>query len=383
MRPSAFYSLATSVSIRPLGGLDRLPAALRERILDAPYAAAARVFDAALAERVDFVVLTGNLCNLHAPDPKAVDFLREQLTRLTDCGIEVYLAGGKNDPPDLWPAALPLPEGVRWFAETVDQFHFRREGETLAVLCGSSRGQEFIDQHEYMRPHEAPLAIAIAGDVAAPNVSRITQRNFNYWALGGRAAASTLAQSPTGIHYAGSTQGLCPTETSAGGCTLVRLEGIDGPRLRRIETDALRYHTERIVLASGNSRDDLEMLLFERLASLSEAAAGRHLLITLEIAAEDQLAAALHASGAIESFLHDLREEFGSRESSVWPVALHVAPPESYPAAWLEEDSVLGEYLRTLEGWSEEEAKGTRGGAATRPDLAALTPQEAAWAGAE
>ncbi len=42
-------------------GLTEVPDHLRDTLLDAPYTAARRVFDAAVAERVAFVVLAGNI----------------------------------------------------------------------------------------------------------------------------------------------------------------------------------------------------------------------------------------------------------------------------------------------------------------------------------
>ena len=48
---------------RPLCAISHVPAGLRQDIAEAPYLAAERVFDTAIAERVDFVLLAGNTCD--------------------------------------------------------------------------------------------------------------------------------------------------------------------------------------------------------------------------------------------------------------------------------------------------------------------------------
>ena len=51
-------------------GLTEVPDHLRDTLLDAPYNAARRVFDTALAERVAFVVLAGNILQPDLTGPR-------------------------------------------------------------------------------------------------------------------------------------------------------------------------------------------------------------------------------------------------------------------------------------------------------------------------
>ncbi len=78
---------------RPLMGVAEVPDHLRDLFLEAPYLAARRVFDAALAEDVRFVVLTGGICVPSAAGPRGPLFLAEQFVRLAERGIGVYSAG--------------------------------------------------------------------------------------------------------------------------------------------------------------------------------------------------------------------------------------------------------------------------------------------------
>ena len=83
---------------QPLAGLAEVPDHLRDVLLDAPYRAAERVFDAVLREEADFLVLAGDLVAPQQCSPRALSFLSEQFERLADRETAVYWAGGTVDP---------------------------------------------------------------------------------------------------------------------------------------------------------------------------------------------------------------------------------------------------------------------------------------------
>ena len=60
---------------RPIQGLRYIPAVWRERLRDAPYESTANVFDTAVIENVDFVLLSGDLIDVRETSPFAVKFL--------------------------------------------------------------------------------------------------------------------------------------------------------------------------------------------------------------------------------------------------------------------------------------------------------------------
>ena len=53
----------------PLGDLDTIPSHLRDAMADAPRRAVKAVFDAALVDNIDFVVLSGDLLNPQTAGP--------------------------------------------------------------------------------------------------------------------------------------------------------------------------------------------------------------------------------------------------------------------------------------------------------------------------
>ena len=122
-------------------GLSEAPDHLRDALLDAPFIAARRAFDAALAERVEFVLLSGNVMQPEHCGPRGTAFLVEQFERLAAAKIDVYWAASETDRPEAWPAVVPLPERVHVFArDHVGEFLHPVDGPPLARIVGTSRG---------------------------------------------------------------------------------------------------------------------------------------------------------------------------------------------------------------------------------------------------
>jgi len=94
---------------RPLGGVAEVPKHLRDLFLDAPFEAAAQVFETALSERADALLLAGDVVDFDLVGPRAVVFLQEQFQRLADHGIGVYWACMSTQ-PNRGPPACRCPK---------------------------------------------------------------------------------------------------------------------------------------------------------------------------------------------------------------------------------------------------------------------------------
>jgi DNA repair exonuclease SbcCD nuclease subunit len=124
---------------RPLYGLAEVPDHLRELLIEAPYHAAEQVFETALAEDADAVLLAGDVLDVDRAGPPAIVLLLDQFSRLNDRGIPVYWAGGTVDVPDNWPRSVSLPPNVHVFPiGRVESLDLSRAGQTIARVQGIS-----------------------------------------------------------------------------------------------------------------------------------------------------------------------------------------------------------------------------------------------------
>ncbi|HUY31798.1 MAG TPA: DNA repair exonuclease [Pirellulales bacterium] len=364
---------------RPLSGVTEVPDALREAFLEAPYLAAERVFENALAEQVDFVVLAGDVLHAETTGPRGPLFLVSQFERLRQRGIRVYWAGGQVDPPEAWPAVIRLPDNVHRFPHgRCEELLHRRDGEPLARLLGTSTPRALSIRADDFNPDPSDLfTVAVAhvhpgretpehGVSIHPPVS--THTAVRYWALGGRHDRHSPSEATPRAHYPGTPQGREPGETGAHGCTLVEVDEDGAAHLRALAADVLRWRHERVAVDAGTSQDELQRALAECLRALVAAAPGLDLLVSWEVHGAGPLLPLLRRGTLAGELLASLRGEFGRSPTAAWSVSLAVADDAMLPADWFRRENLLGDFLRAVTDVEDSGATSPRG----RLDLTAF-----------
>ncbi|HBO43202.1 MAG TPA: hypothetical protein DD670_04565 [Planctomycetaceae bacterium] len=338
----------------PPFGVDEVPDHLMELFLAAPYRSAERVFDAALAENVDFVVLAGDLLDSRRTGPRGPLFLVEQFERLAQRDIRVYWAGGQIDPPEAWPPSMRLPKNVYLFAQGEPEQRVHRRADTaVARLIGASRlPQGRIKPQAFDPEHSGVFSIAVAHGRA--DLESIKASRVDYWALGGHHSRRTLCESMPTAHEPGSPQGRWPEEAGPHGYTLIDVDLERNVELKPASADVLRWETQRLVIGEEHTADGLEREMAGRVESLRQASPETDFLITWHVAGSGPLADALRRGTASGELLARLRDRFGQRRPAAWSVAVSVEPPARHRAAWYDEDTIRGEFLRQIERLSRE-----------------------------
>lgn len=330
----------------PLSGLPEVPEALRDLLIDAPYHAATRVFDAALSEHADFLLLTGDLLDPLTSGPRALAFLLEQFERCQARGLAVYWAGGRVDAPEGWPATVPLPSNVHVFpAGKLEEITHLRDDQAHAAILGLSWSERLrIHASEFRGDGSERFRIAMAyGNFEA---AALSPQPIHYWALGGEHQRRTLFASPFAAHYPGTPQGRNPRETGAHGCTLVSVDTEGKIRTQLLPTDSIRWHEEHVHVAESATRADLDRQIRDRMQTIVADAGERAVLVSWRLSGAERLATSLR-HGTFDNELVDmLRNEYGRRRNPAWTYAFELEPPEALPQQWYEEDSILGDFLR-------------------------------------
>ncbi len=346
--PFRFLHAADLHLEQPLHGIADIPEQLREVLLDAPYRAAQRMFDAALAGSIDFLVLSGDVVEPEQAGPRAPVFLVQQFERLHERGISVYWAGGKVDAPEVWPAAVRLPETVHVFpsGSPQDTTHFR-DGVALARLSGASRVRGKPLRPADFLPDPAGLfSIAVAHGTA--EAETLKARAIDYWALGGSHARGTLYGALRVAHYPGTPQGCAPEQVGAHGATLVEVNAQKQARLSPLSCDAVRWLLERVAVDEATTRQDLEARLHGRMQTLREANPAVSLMVSWIVAGNGPLVGQIRRTRLAVDLLEGLRSVHAGTTPLAWSVSLAAEAAGVLPSAWYEQDSILGDYLRLL-----------------------------------
>lgn len=333
---------------QPLYGMTAVPEHLRGMMIDAPYQAATRVFDSAILEHVDFVVLSGDIVHFGEAGPRAIAFLLEQFEKLREKDITVYWAGGKCDEPETWPSAVPIPDNVHFFASgrVEEVIYYRSENSHAAILGSSWSDRQRV--HATDLRGDAVERFKIGVLYGHYDAGSLMKQAVQYWALGGDHQRKTLFAAPNTAHFAGTPQGRCPDEPGPHGCTLVSIDTDGKVRTQLLPTDVVRWHQERLSVSDAATRGDLVRMLRERMQILMTENGERSLLVSWVLEGAAKLASSLRHGGMAEDLVSDLRNEYGSKRYPAWTLSMELEPPVSLPGDWYEEDSILGDFLRAI-----------------------------------
>ncbi len=371
---------------RPVGGLSEPPDHLQQLLVDAPYLAAERVFDCAVAEAVDFLLLAGDVVDVHWGGARAVAFLGEQFDRLAQHGIHIYWAGGNADRYQQWQRLVHQWPNVHLFPSgRVERLVHLRGDTPVASLLGISRRKgEPLPAAQFRPDPDGLPSIGVVYGLPVPRA--VLQSGFRYLALGGShqrkdlsmaahtSASQTLSvlqrhdgagaeqqdderglsdwgsadQPQVPAHFPGTPQGRSAQQLGPHGCTLVEI----APRRTDIHfrpTDALRWIAAQLTIDPATTRHALEDLFRHHIQQLRDSSPGIDLLVRWRISGRGQLADQLQHGPLAEELLGWLRREFGYGPPACWSVSLEVQPDQSAIALASEQDTVLGDLLRQLQ----------------------------------
>ncbi len=333
---------------RAMQDLTDLPEHLKAALVDAPWKAAEAVFETALVENVDFVILSGDILNPISCGACGPAFLLDQFERLAARKIPVYWAGGTVDDPERWPDAVALPSNVHYFSKKqVEPIVYRRNGSPLATIVGRSNdGRESIRAAEFQIDSDDTYVIAIAHG-QADRESLMAER-IDYWALGGHHERISMHGEAPHMRVCGTPQGRSFAEEGPHGFWTVEVDGNHDAQIVTSDVDSFRYVTQTLDVEDLSQGRDMRELMSKRIARLQTEHGLRHLILRWRVQL-DLEHIAMVGPAAIDEILAWVRREYGHGPASVWSTEIEVMTPKSYPQKWQEEDTILGDFLRTAE----------------------------------
>ena len=381
---------------RTIEGVTECPVHWEQRMLDISRRTAERLFQKCIEEKIDFLILSGNVLNASLAPPSIFLFLVEQFERLKKAGIKVYWAGGEFDSPEDWATAFPLPDNVHRFpSDTIQEYSFHRvEGSDslpVAKLVGMSRNQ----RRKRIRSSEFPpdpgelFTIAVAnGEV---ETETLTQRYIDYWAMGGNNRRHTFQGNPRKkgpdgkplpldniettnakrdkkdlppppfiVHYPGAALARTPADIGSYGATFVEIpldesgKPLEEPTLSPFSTSPVRWVNDLITLEAADDAGKLADELRRRIKGYRDAQKGDDLFINWLIdIPPGNLAQHLRRGGLTQDLLSELRALYGQEEPMTWSVSISVVVPDQLPKSYYEQQTIQGDFLRSVKHFQD------------------------------
>jgi DNA repair exonuclease SbcCD nuclease subunit len=271
------------------------PPSAERALKEATFRAFANVVDLCLREKVDFLLLAGDLFDAKERSLKARLFLREQLHRLHEAKIPSFLVHGNHDPLSGDEGRVALPSSAKIFGAEWEEVPLFRGDELLCRIQGISYPDERMAENltRRFRRQGPELAIGLlhanlGGCEAHENYSPCTMADLadaglDYWALGHVHTRAEHDIEGGGVAvYPGNPQGRHIRETGERGCMLVEVTGRKCVRTF-VPVDAVRWHSECISIEGLSQLDELIVRADEHIRQTCADASRLHLLrLTLE-----------------------------------------------------------------------------------------------------
>lgn len=358
----------------PFRGLAKAPEQVREALTDSTFEAMRHLTQTAIREKVDFIVLAGDLYDEADRSLRAQLILVKEWEKLEEHGIAVYVIHGNHDPLNGARAALKLPQNVYVFGADQMEYQpaYRRSGELAAFIYGISYGSRVVTENvaaTYRIQPEAPFHIALlhgnvdgdgTHDPYAPCAlaELIGGNGFDYWALGHIHHRRVLHQYPH-VVYSGNTQGRNPRETGAKGCYIVDVTAARAVQLTFVPLDEVRWSEYTYSIDRVASEQELLQQLDEAVERLLAGTDGRSVMLRLYLNGRGLLHQKLSEPAVVRTLLEQLQERRQFSSGEAWAFVYGLEVNTGAELNWQElaaEDSFHGELYRLSARLAEDEA---------------------------
>ncbi len=318
----------------PFRGLRELSEAWADRLVEAVPEAFDRLVDTAVRERVDFVVLAGDIFDNGRPSYR--DYLRffQGIERLSDAGIPTYLITGNHDPYVSWQQDLfAFPEhGHMLSADRPDFRLFERDGEPLVIIAGRgypnkvwSRDRDIAEGLNRAaaeaalgpRAQQAPFGVGVLHTgldqdlVKAPTDPRgLLRSGLDYWALGHVHRRYLDDERDPHIGFSGCIQGRDIKEVGARGVHLVTLTEDAPAQVRFVPTASVVWQRLSIDVGECATPSDIIQLVMRELFRVNGDARCEEMICRITLTGATALHETLGRADVIEGMREALNNSY-------------------------------------------------------------------------
>jgi DNA repair exonuclease SbcCD nuclease subunit len=326
----------------PLRGLEADPSAPADLIRAATRRALGRLVDLALEERVDFVLIAGDIYDGDWPDFGTGLYFAAQMRRLHQAGIPVFAIRGNHDAANRMTRALRMPLNVTIFD------HAKAHTVHLEAIAVAIHGQSFADPSEqndlsksYPPPHPNLFNIGLLHTSAegyaaharyAPcDLPRLKTHGYDYWALGHIHERQELSEDPW-IVFPGNLQGRHINETGPKGATLVTVTNHRVASVEHRVLDVLRWTHIEVDLNDAIDEPDAMSRIQSRLEEALRNADPLPLAARITLTGTTRAHASLSGDGLREKILNEAQGLPGEHRLWLESVKLKTHPPRDNTA---------------------------------------------------
>ncbi len=256
---------------------------------NATFDAFQKVIQTAIQQKVDFVLIAGDIYNSTNKSLRAQLFFLKQMKLLSDNNIPCFIVHGNHDPMDGWEVPMKFPPNIHRFGSTVSHETIKKNGVPVVNIIGYSYPTRDIQSNIAMEmvayakqiPNEAFTIGLLHCNVGADsstenyapcNLSDLVDSPVHYWALGHVHTRKVLHDASPYVVYPGNTQGLHINDTKQKGFYLNTVTDNE-VRLDFIPTSQFEWYHESLNV-TDESIDDITETIIQDMTSKTEILPG-------------------------------------------------------------------------------------------------------------
>ena len=343
----------------PLRGLDKYEDAPADLIRSATRDAFENLVDLAINERVEFVILSGDLADGDWKNIQTMLWLNGQFRRLEEDGIQVYTIRGNHDAQNNLSKSITLAVNVHEFPKK--PYTFKDPKGRYAIHGQSYPSREVKDNlvKDYPEAIDGMFNIGVLhtnligssehANYAPTTMDELKAKGYDYWALGHVHNKAIVHEYPH-IIYPGNTQGRNIRETGEKGCFQVTVDEDYESKIEFVPLQVVRW--EKIQVESDP--DDGVVELLNKVRSVLEeiiSNMGNNLtVVRVIIHGPNREYGRLESPNGLEEFRNSIRDIANSSSSPIWieKIKVELIAPIDIEAL-KKSDTLLGDLLRLTE----------------------------------
>ena len=312
------------------GHVDAAPE-LAPVLREATFRTFARLVDIAITEKVDFVLLAGDLYDGKDRSLRAQLALREGLVRLDEAKIKSFVVHGNHDPLSGRYAQLSLPPSVHVFDGTLASVPIKKDWEVIATITGVSYARADVTENlakTFPRPEGDGFPIGLlhanlGGDTGHANYAPCTlgdlaSSGYRYWALGHVHTQAVHRSGETVAAYPGNPQGRSVRELGPRGCLLVEVSQSGKVETQPVIADEVRWHRPAVSIEGLTTLDELIERIDEEIRARMNPGTGHNPsghVFRVDLTGRGALHADLARGGDLFDLLRVVRGRWHARSS--------------------------------------------------------------------
>ena len=352
----------------PFRGLREVEPAIGAELREATFAAYDKIIDLCLTEKVDALLVAGDIYDARDRSLRAQLRFRDGLQRLADAGIRSFVCHGNHDPLDGWEARIDMPEGCQRFGSEVEAVPLDPNEPDAVVVYGVSFPQQDVRENlarRFQRDTRHLYAIGllhanVGGDsghepYAPCTVEDLERSGMDYWALGHVHTRRVLREHDPVVVYPGNPQGRHRRESGARGVAVVDVGNDRQAQVRFRDVDVVRWETTVLNIADLSGEQQLLEVLDERLNGI--AAVDRHAVVIVRLIGRGALHSTLRRGDMAEDLRAQLNDSLRGRDPFVWCAAVEVETAAPFDRAERRQaQDFLADILRLVDEIQAQEA---------------------------